>query len=61
MSPAVREYALMADLRFITATQAWRFGGFAFLVLDTYRVLPAWPAGLGDMAIGAVDARGPGA
>jgi len=51
----------MADLRFITATQAWRFGGFAFLVLDTYRVLPAWPAGLGDMAIGAVDARGPGA
>ncbi len=43
----------MADLRFITATHAWRFGGFAFLVLDTYGVLLAWPAGLGDMAIGA--------
>ena len=56
VSPAVREFALMADLRFVTATQAWRFGGFAFLALYTYGVLPgyfAWPAGLGDMAIGA--------
>ena len=55
-SAAVREFALMADLRFITATQAWRFGGFTFLALYTYGVLPgyfAWPAGLGDMAIGA--------
>ena len=46
----------MIDLRFVTATQAWRFGGFAFLALYTYGVLPgyfAWPAGLGDMAIGA--------
>jgi hypothetical protein len=56
VSAAVREFVLMADLRFITATQAWRFGGFAFLALYTYGVLPgyfAWPAGLGDMAIGA--------
>lgn len=56
VSPAVREFALTADLRVITATQAWRFGGFAFLALYTYGVLPgyfAWPAGLGDMAIGA--------
>ena len=55
-SAAVREFALTADLRFVTATQAWRFGGFAFLALYTYGVLPgyfAWPAGLGDMAIGA--------
>ena len=55
-SAAVREFVLMADLRFITATQAWRFGGFTFLALYTYGVLPgyfAWPAGLGDMAIGA--------
>jgi hypothetical protein len=55
-SAAVREFALMADLRVVTATQAWRFGGFAFLALYTYEVLPgyfAWPAGLGDMAIGA--------
>jgi hypothetical protein len=56
VSPAVRELAAAADLRLITATQAWRFGGFAFLALYTYGVLPgyfAWPAGLGDMAVGA--------
>ncbi len=56
VSPAVREFALAADLRFLTATQAWRFGGFAFLALYAYGVLPAffaWPAGLGDMAIAA--------
>lgn len=56
VSQAVREFAVTADLRLITATQAWRFGGFAFLALYTYGVLPgyfAWPAGLGDMAIGA--------
>lgn len=56
LSPSVRDSILMADIRFITATQAWRFGGFAFLALYTYGVLPgyfAWPAGLGDMAIGA--------
>lgn len=55
VSPAVRELA-PADLRFLTATQAWRFGGFAFLALYAYGVLPAffaWPAGLGDMAIAA--------
>jgi hypothetical protein len=54
---AVREFVLTADLGLITATQAWRFGGFAFLALYTYGVLPgyfAWPAGLGDMAVGAV-------
>jgi hypothetical protein len=56
VSPAVRAFALKADLRFLAATQAWRFGGFAFLALNAYGVLPAyfaWPAGLGDMAIGA--------
>lgn len=49
----MREYALRADLRFITATQAWRFGGFAFLALDTYGVAAepgrpdqaTWPSG----------------
>lgn len=57
VSETVRDGVLKADLGFITATQAWRFGGFAFLALYTYGVLPgyfAWPAGLGDMAIGAV-------
>jgi hypothetical protein len=39
-----------------TSIQGWRFGGLAFIALLTYGVLPgafAWPAGLGDMAIGA--------
>jgi hypothetical protein len=56
VSAAVREFVSMVDIRFITATQAWRFGGFVFLSLYAYGVLPgyfAWPAGLGDMAIGA--------
>ena len=55
ISASVRELALNADLRFITVPQAWRFGGFSFLTLYTFGVLPAyfaWPAGLGDMAIG---------
>jgi hypothetical protein len=54
-SGALREFVLSADLRLITGMQAWRFGGFVFLALNTYGVLPgyfAWPAGLGDMAIG---------
>ena len=53
--PAVRDFALTADLRLIAATQAWRVGGFTFLALNAYGVLPAYfalPAGLGDMAIG---------
>lgn len=51
----LREFILSADLRFIVGLQAWRWAGFGFLTLYTYRVLPgifAWPAGLGDMAIG---------
>ena len=53
--PALREFILTADLRIIVGIQAWRWAGFAFLTLYTYGVLPgafAWPAGLGDMAIG---------
>jgi hypothetical protein len=52
---SVREFVLAADLRFMTAIQAWRIGGFSFLVLYTYGILPgyfAWPAAVGDMAIG---------
>ena len=55
ISPGFREFALNADLRFLTGMQAWRFAGFTFLALLTYAILPgyfAWPAGLGDMAIG---------
>ena len=38
-----------------TAIQAWRAGGLGFLALYAHGVLPgafAWPAGLGDIAIG---------
>ena len=55
VSTAFRTFVLAADLRRITVMQAWRAGGFAFLALYAYDVLPglfAWPAGLGDMAIG---------
>jgi hypothetical protein len=51
----MREFVLSVDLRVIAGIQAWRWAGFGFLTLYTYKVLPgifAWPAGLGDMAIG---------
>jgi hypothetical protein len=51
----LREFILSADLRIIVGIQAWRWAGIGFLSLYTYGVLPgifAWPAGLGDMAIG---------
>ncbi len=51
----MREFILSADLRVIAGMQAWRWAGFGFLSLYSYRVLPgifAWPAGLGDMAVG---------
>ena len=50
-----RDLVLTADLRLTTAIQAWRFAGFGFLALYAHGVLPgmfAWPAGLGDIAIG---------
>jgi hypothetical protein len=53
---AFREFVLGADLRFVAAIQAWRFVGMEFLSLYAHGVLPglfAFPAGLGDMAIGA--------
>ncbi len=52
---AFREFVLGADLRFVTAIQAWRWSGQHFLFLYAAGVLPglfAIPAGLGDMAIG---------
>ena len=54
-SAAFRSFVMAADLPLLTAVQAWRFAGFGFLALFAYGVLPgsfAWPAGLGDMAIG---------
>jgi hypothetical protein len=50
-----RDFVLSLDLRLATAIQAWRFAGLGFLALAAHGVLPgffAWPAGLGDIAIG---------
>jgi hypothetical protein len=55
ISSSFREFILKADLRLIMAIQAWRIGGFSFPALYAYGILPgflAWPAGLGDIAIG---------
>lgn len=52
---AFRTFILGADLRLVSAIQAWRWAGFGFLALYATGVLPglfAFPAGLGDMAIG---------
>ena len=52
---AFRRTVLAADLRLLTAIQAWRAGGLGFLALSAHGILPgqfAWPAGLGDIAIG---------
>jgi hypothetical protein len=52
---AFRAFVLGADLRLVATIQAWRWAGLGFLSLYAYGVLPglfAFPAGLGDMAIG---------
>src|SRR5215469_11187732 len=52
---AFRSFVLGADLRFVAAMQGWRLAGLGFLALYTHDILPglfAFPAGLGDMAIG---------
>jgi hypothetical protein len=54
-SAAFHAYVLAIDLPLATAVQAWRAGGLGFLALYVHGVLPgvfAWPAGLGDIAIG---------
>ncbi len=54
-SRTFREYVLSSDLRLLTAAQAWRAGGLGFLAMYAAGLLPglfAWPAGLGDIAIG---------
>ena len=52
---AFRNFILGADLPLLAAVQAWRCAGFGFLSLYSHAILPglfAFPAGLGDMAIG---------
>jgi hypothetical protein len=54
-SRSFRELVLAADLRLITAIQAWRWAGFGFIALWAHGVLPglfALTAGIGDMAVG---------
>jgi hypothetical protein len=55
-SPGFREFILSLSPRTLTMVQSLRIGGFVFLVLATYKILPAFfalSAGWGDMAIGA--------
>ena len=55
LSRSFRAFVAAADLRVVASIQAWRFAGFVFLALYAYGILPgffAWPAGLGDMAVG---------
>ncbi len=50
-----RDFVMSIDLPVMVGIQAWRLGGLGFIALYTYGVLPglfAWPAGLGDTAIG---------
>ena len=50
-----RDFILGADLRFVAAIQAWRWAGAQFFWLYAWSVLPglfAFPAAVGDMAIG---------
>jgi len=50
-----RDFVLRFDLRLATGVQAWRFAGLGFIALYAQHILPgvfAWPAGLGDIAIG---------
>lgn len=53
--PAFRGFVMAQDLRFLTTMQIWRVVGFAFLPIYAFGLLPglfAWPAGVGDVAVG---------
>ena len=55
-SEKFRKFALSLDPQILTLAQTWRIIGFTFVLLEARGVLPAifaWPAGYGDMAIGA--------
>ena len=58
-SERFKAFVLAQDLRLLTAFQLWRVIGFTFLTLYAFGVLPglfAWPAGLGDVAVGVLAA-----
>ena len=55
VSPRVRAWVLALDPVLMTELQAWRIMGGTFLVVMALGLLPgffAWPAGLGDVAVG---------
>jgi hypothetical protein len=55
LSQSFRNFVLTFDLCLAAGIQAWRFAGLGFLALYANGVLPgvfAWPAGIGDMAVG---------
>ncbi|MGI9434550.1 MAG: hypothetical protein ACR2Q4_06955, partial [Geminicoccaceae bacterium] len=54
-SSRFRSFVLAQDIETLTMLQHWRVVGFGFLMLYAFGVLPglfAWPAGLGDVAVG---------
>ena len=60
LSKNFREFVMTFDLRLAVMIHAWRFAGFGFLALYANGVLPgifAWPAGVGDMAVGITAPR----
>jgi hypothetical protein len=55
VAPGFRRFVLALDQRILTAVQAWRVLGGSFLLLYGLALLPAlfaFPAGLGDVAVG---------
>jgi hypothetical protein len=55
ITPTFRDVVLNLDLSLAATIQGWRFAGIGFLALYAHDILPgvfAWPAGLGDIAIG---------
>lgn len=55
-SESFRKFTMSLNPRVLTSVQVWRIIGFTFPLLEAHRVLPAifaWPAGYGDMFIGA--------
>jgi hypothetical protein len=55
-SEKFRKFALSLDPQILTLAQTWRIIGFIFVDLEARGILPAifaWPAGYGDMIIGA--------
>src|SRR5207237_4965721 len=55
VSPGFRAFVLGLDLRWLTAVQSWRVIGIMFLAFYAFGLLPglfAWPASIGDVAVG---------